>query len=193
MSAICQQEVACATTSPAIYTADFLSALVKQYEAALVKQEDTITKANAEIERLKSRISKGLPYRRPKNSKAWHSRTIIEMRLKEEDDLTEKMLKEEDDLAEKMLKNKNVVNPEVMVEVIEDSDSDAIEVKEVVYNGVTYLKDESSNLLYSPKSHEAVFRWKGECDGEVRVSGYKPYQSPTMRRRWRESKKYISS
>jgi ribosomal protein S6 len=150
MSAIHQQEIAWPGAGPAIYTADFMSSLVKQYEAALVKQEGTITEANAEIERLKSRISKGLPYRRPKDSKAWHSRTIIEMRLKEEDDL-----------AEKMLKNKNVVKPEVKVEVIEDSDSDSdvVEVNMVVYNGVTYLRDSNSNVLYHPKSHEVIGMW----------------------------------
>jgi hypothetical protein len=119
-----------AATSPAIYTAAFMASLVKQYEAALVKQKGTITEANAEIERLKHRLSE-TTRERPK-------------------------------------KDKNVVKPEVKVEVIEDSDSDSdvIEVNRVVYNGVTYHREVNSNVLYHPKRHEVVGMWN---DGRGRV------------------------
>ena len=116
-------------TSPAIYTADFMSALVKHYEATLVKQKGTITEANAEIERLKHRLS---------------------------------------ETTRIALKHKNVVKPEVKVEVIEDSDSDSdvVEVNRVVYNGVTYHREVNSNVLYHPKRHEVVGMWN---DGRGRV------------------------
>ena len=118
-------------TNPAIYTAfDIMASLVKQYEAALVKQKGTITEANAEIERLKHRLSE-TTRGRPKE-------------------------------------DKNVVKPEVKVEVIEDSDSDSdvVEVNRVVYNGVTYHREVNSNVLYHPKRHEVVGMWN---DGRGRV------------------------
>ena len=119
-----------AATHPPIYSADFMAALVKQYEAALVKQKGTITEANAEIERLKHRLSE-TTRGRPKE-------------------------------------DKNVVKPEVKVEVIEDSDSDSdvVEVNRVVYNGVTYHREVNSNVLYHPKRHEVVGMWN---DGRGRV------------------------
>ena len=120
-----------AATSPVIYTTTLIVALVKQYEAALVKQEGTITEANAEIERLKRLLSET---------------TRID------------------------LKHKNVVKPEVKVEVIDDSDSDSdvMEVNKVVYNGVNYLKDVNSNVLYHPKSQDVVGMWN-EDRGRVDV------------------------
>jgi hypothetical protein len=111
-----------AYTGPDIYTAAFMAGLVNHYEAMLAKKQCTITEANAEIERLKHRLS---------------------------------------ETARIALKHKNVVKPEVKVEVIEDSDSDSdvVEVNMVVYNGVTYLRDSNSNVLYHPKSHEVIGMW----------------------------------
>jgi len=111
-----------AATSPAICTTTLIVALVKQHEAALAKQEGTITEANAEIERLKHRLS---------------------------------------ETTRIALKHKNVVRPEVKVEVIEDSDSDTdvIYVYKVVYNGVNYLREVHSNVLYHPGNQEVAGRW----------------------------------
>ena len=128
-----------AATSPAIYTTTLIVALVKQYEAALAKQEGTITEANAEIERLKHRLSE-TTRERPKKDKNVVGADVA------------------DDLIANLISQ---AKPEVKAEVIEDSDSDTdvIEVKKVVYNGVNYLREVNSNVLYHPGNQEVVGRW----------------------------------
>ena len=137
-----------AYTGPDIYTAAFMAGLVNHYEAMLAKKQSTITEANAEIERLKHRLSE-TTRERPKKDKNVVGADVA------------------DDLIANLISQAKV---EVKVEVIEDSDSDSdsdvMEVNRVVYNGVTYYREVNSNVLYHPKRHEVVGMWN---DGRGRV------------------------
>ena len=142
-------------TSPAIYTADFVSSLVKQYESASVQQQDTITKANAEIERLK----RTKDFLRTQLDKARVDAAILQEEADAAEDKLFELVFAADPTATAMATANVWLDTEVKAEVIEDSDSDENEpCGRVVYNGVTYLEDRS-NLLYHPKSYKVVGRW----------------------------------
>ena len=118
----------------------FLETLVKEFSAMLAKHQDTITEANAEIDRLKS-----------ENEVKKDEHTLLQI------------------LANRLSAEVSAVD-QVKAEVIDvsdsDSDSDVIEVNRVVYNGVTYHREVNSNVLYHPKKHEVVGMWN---DGRGRV------------------------
>ena len=106
----------------------------------LAKHQDTITEANAEIDRLKS-----------ENEVKKDEHTLLQI------------------VANRLSAEVSAVD-QVKAEVIDvsdsDSDSDVIEVNRVVYNGVTYHREVNSNVLYHPKKHEVVGMWN---DGRGRV------------------------
>ena len=186
MSAIHQQEVACATTLT--NAAKELTTLVKQYEAMLTKQKGTITEANAEIDRLKS---ENALLRKPNNDplsvdearvlddflgqtalnhamadykRLAPLRAVFERRQRDFDSGRPKKVKKDKNVGDDIIAS--LVAAAAIDDSDSDSDSDVIEVNCVVYNGVTYHREVNSNVLYHPKRHEVVGMWN---DGRGRV------------------------
>ena len=145
-------------TNPAIYTAfDIMASLVKQYEAALVKQKGTITEANAEIERLK----RTKDFLRTQLDKAQVDAAILQEEADAAEDKLFELVFAADPNTTATATANAWLDTDVNAEVIDDydSDSEVVDVKRVVYNGVTYLKEANSNVLYHPGSQVLAGRW----------------------------------